>query len=78
MSDPTEPVAYRVDVNHPINTFALVVRQEVEGVLDYIISTFILLEQGMRMGEKRSDVADGMVCQNRTLLGYTNVNSLSQ
>lgn len=69
-SDPINPVAYRESVLNPIRTFSLVVRREYEGLMDYIIPTFLLLEQQMRMGEKESDIADGIVCENRTLLGH--------
>ncbi|KAF9443142.1 hypothetical protein P691DRAFT_713671 [Macrolepiota fuliginosa MF-IS2] len=70
ISDPAHPLAYRESVSDPIITFALVIRRECEEITDYIIPTFLLLEQQMRMGEKQSDIADGMICENRTLMGH--------
>ncbi|KAF5349549.1 hypothetical protein D9756_008866 [Leucocoprinus leucothites] len=70
VSDPVEPVAYREQLSHPINTFALTIRKEYESLLDYIVPTFLYLEQGLRGGEKQADIADGMIAENRTLLGH--------
>lgn len=76
MSDPVHPVAYREVVSDPISTFALVIRKEYDGITDYIIPTFLLLEQQLRMEEKEANVADGIVCDNRTFLGhYVNTGS---
>ncbi|KAJ3569644.1 hypothetical protein NP233_g4911 [Leucocoprinus birnbaumii] len=67
ISDPAEPVGYREQLGH---TFALTIRKEYEPILDYLLPTFLHLEQDLRGGEKAADVADGKVAIDRTIAGH--------
>ena len=60
MSDLIHPMAYRESVTEQIATFVLVIHRELENITDYIISTFLVLEQRLRMGEKGSEIALGI------------------
>lgn len=62
-------MAYRESVSAPIATFALVVQTKFEDIIDYIIPTFLVLEQQLRMGEKAASVAKGTFADNNAVFG---------
>ncbi|KAF9451092.1 hypothetical protein P691DRAFT_808753 [Macrolepiota fuliginosa MF-IS2] len=48
VSDPIHPVVYRESVSEPKFSFALVVKREYESIINYVIPTFVKLEEQMK------------------------------